>query len=99
LRVRSTDPYSHLVEILSDTGEPRIVTAYGSVERTLSGRHRADWTAVLANREKSSVLRKYQNKTVGGVKLLADAETLFESARSGAIDDLDALYVSPESSH
>jgi hypothetical protein len=31
--------------------------------------------------------------------LLSDAERLFSSARDGAIDDLGALYVSPEASH
>jgi len=96
LRVRPTDPYSHLVEILGESGEPRIVTAYGSAERKLAGRHRAAWLMVLANREMGSVLRQFRNQRVGGVRLLADAEILFASARSGAIDDLDALYVSPE---
>jgi hypothetical protein len=98
LRVRPTDSYTVLVEILTDTGEPRIVTAYGSAERRLAGRHRAAWLMVLANRDQGSVLKKFRNETVGGVRLLADAETLFASARAGAIDDLDALYVSPEAS-
>ena len=98
LRVRPTDPYSHLVEILGESGEPRVVTAYGSVERTLAGQHRAAYLEVLADRKRGSILKKYRNKTVGGMKLLWDAEKLFASARDGALDDLGALYVSPEAS-
>lgn len=98
LRVRPTDPYTALVEILAYTGEPQIVTAYDSAERRLAGRHRAAWRMVLANKNMGSILRQFRNKTVGGVRLLADADKLFASARRGAIDDLDALYVSPEAS-
>ena len=96
LHVSPTDPYSHLVEILADTGEARIVTAYGSSERRLAGQHRAACIGVLANTVRGSILKKFRNKTVGGVNLLWDAETLFQSARGGALDDLGDLYVSPE---
>jgi hypothetical protein len=98
LRVRPTDSYSALVEVLTDSGNPRIVTAYGSAERRLAGRHRAACLTVLANRKIGSILRKFRNETVGGVRLLADPERLFESARGGALDNLDALYASPEAS-
>jgi hypothetical protein len=98
LRVRPTDSYSQLVQIVSESGDIRIVTALGSAERQLAGLHRAAYLGVLANRKQGSILRRFRNKTVGGVKLLADAETLFRSARGGIVDDLDALYVSPETS-
>lgn len=94
IRVRPTDNYSQLVEILTDDG-PAHVMAHGSHERELAGRHRADCRSVLANRKFGSSLRQFRNKTVGGVRLLADAGRLFKLARGEEIDDLDALYVSP----
>jgi len=94
LRVRPTDPYSWPVEILTESG-PQIATARGSRERELAGRHRAAWLGVLTNRKPGSILRQFRNKTVGGVKLLADPERLFDLARGGSTETLDALYVSP----
>jgi len=96
LRVRPTDPYSHLVEILDESAEPRVVTAHGSIQRQLAGQHRAAYLEVLANRERGSILKTFRNKTVGGVKLLWNVETLFQASQGGALDDLDALYVSSE---
>jgi len=97
LRVKPTDPYSWPVEILAESG-PQIVTAGGSRERQLAGRHRAAWLGVLANRRPGSILRQFRDKTVGGVRLLANPARLFALARGGEIDDLDALYVSPGAS-
>jgi hypothetical protein len=94
LRVRPTDPYSWLVEILGESG-PQIVTAHGSHERELAGRHRAACLSVLANRKPGSILRRFRNKTVGGARLLSDPQRLFKLARGGEIEDLGALYVSP----
>jgi len=93
-RVTASDGYSQLVEILADEG-PVQVTAHGSRERELAGRHRAACLSVLANRKPGSILRQFRNKTVGGVRLLADPGQLFKLARGGEIDGLDALYVSP----
>jgi hypothetical protein len=98
LRVRPADPYPALVEILSESGEALVVTANGSVERELAGRHRAAWLSVLDNRAQASILRQFRGETVGGVKLLWNRETLFDLARGGVVDELDALYISPESS-
>lgn len=93
-RVKASDSYSQLVEVLTDEG-PVQVTAHGSRERELAGRHRAAYLSVLANRKPGSILRQFRNKTVGDVRLLADPGRLFKLARGGEIEDLDALYVSP----
>jgi hypothetical protein len=94
IRVKASDSYSHLVEILADEGPVQVI-AHGSHERELAGRHRAAYLSVLANRKPGSILRQFRNKTVGGVRLLADPGRLFKLARGGEIDDIDALYVSP----
>ena len=94
IRVKASDDYSQLVEILADEG-PVQVTAHGSRERELAGRHRAACFSVLANRKPGSILRQFRNRTVGGVRLLADPGRLFKLARGGEIDDLGALYISP----
>jgi hypothetical protein len=96
-RVKASDSYSQLVEILTDEG-PIQVTAHGSRERELAGRHRAACLSVLANRKPGSILRQFRNKTIGGVRLLANPQRLFNLARGGEIEDLGALYVSPGAS-
>jgi hypothetical protein len=101
IRVKASDNYSQLLEILADDGQiygPINVTARGSRERELAGRHRAAYLGVLANRKPGSILRQFRNKTVGGVRLLADPDRLFKLARGRDLGDLGDLYVSPGSS-
>ena len=95
LRARPIDPYSHLVEIVTDSGA-QIVTAHGSRERELAGQHRAIYFGVLEKKLPASALKRFYGKTVGGLKLLGNPERLFELARGGELDNLGALYVSPE---
>jgi hypothetical protein len=97
LRVRAGDRYSALVEILTDVGVI-VVTARGSRERELAGKHRAAYLSVLRWKNSGAVLKKFSGKTVGGRRLLSSYRRLLELARGGIIDDLAALYVSPEAS-
>ena len=97
IRVRASDRYTQLVQILDDSGEVADVVAHGSKERDLAGLHRAAYLAVLDNKQPSSILRRFRGKRVGGRKLLTDPALLFESAHGGVVDDLSALYVPPDS--
>lgn len=98
LRVRPSDRYSALVEILDNSGTVVHVVAHGSRERELAGQHRAAYLAVLDNKQPSSVLRQFRGKKVGGKKLLTNPNRLFELGQGGVTDDLLPLYVSPEAS-
>jgi hypothetical protein len=91
LRVRPSDPYPELVEILTETGDIRDVPAFCSSERHLAGLHKAACNRVLMDRKASSILRRFRNKTVGDVKLLTSPALLFDLwQRLNA--DLYALY-------
>jgi hypothetical protein len=95
IRVKAGDPYSARVEIVTDSG-PLDVNARGSRERELAALHRATVIAVLRGDESPSALEKFRNKTVGSQKLASDFDRLEEIAQGGDLDQLEALYVSPE---
>ena len=95
IRVKATDSYSARVEILTDLG-PLVVTARGSRERELAGRHRATVIRALRGKEPASALEQYRGKTVGGYALISDFNLLSALAQGGVLDQLDSLYVSPE---
>jgi hypothetical protein len=95
LRVRATDPYSAVVGILTDSGVTE-VWAHGSYERELAGRHRAVWMKVLRGDLPPSALEEFRGKKVGGHELLSDPDRLFELLKAGELNQLDAVYVSPE---
>lgn len=95
IQVKASDPYTALVEIITDLG-PVDVTARGSRERQLAGQHRATVTRVLRGKEPDSSLKQFLGKTVGGHKLLTSPYRLSILAEAGFQDQLDSLYVSPE---
>jgi hypothetical protein len=95
VRVRASDPYSALVEIVTDSGAT-VVSARGSRQRELAGQHRATWLRVLRGQEPASALEQYRGKKVGGHELLSDYEQLRLFARAGVLGQLDTLYVSPD---
>jgi hypothetical protein len=92
--VRSSDPYSAFVEILTDSGLI-VVEARGSKERELAGEHRSVYRGVLDRKLPNSALRSFAGETVGGHKLLSNPERLSVLVRGGELDQLDVLYVSP----
>ena len=96
LRVRASDRYTQLVEILDSSGEVAQVIARGSRERDLAGRHRAAYLAVLDHKQPTSLLRQFRGKKVGGRKLLTNPDRLFELGHGGVIEDLLPLYVAPQ---
>jgi hypothetical protein len=95
IRVKAGDPYSEWVEIMTDLG-PLNAKARGSRQRELAGRHRAVWMKVLRRDLPPSALEEFRGKTVGGHELLSDSDRLFTLAKGGELDQLDVLYVSPE---
>jgi len=95
IRVKAGDPYSQLVEIMTDSG-PLDVSARGSRQRELAGRHRSVAIRVLGGKLPPSALEEFRGAKVGGHELLSDPDRLFEIGKRGL--PLDALYVSPESS-
>lgn len=95
IRVKAGDPYSAPVEIVTDVGAV-VVNARGSRQRELAGRHRAVWTKVLPGELPPRALEEFRGKTVGGHKLISDPNRLFILAEGGELDQLDALYVGPE---
>src|SRR5437879_120627 len=97
IRVKAGDRYSARVEILTDLG-PVVVTAHGSRERELAGRHRATVIRVLRGDEPASALDQFRGKSVGGHPLITDINVLSEPARGGVLDQLDSLYVTPDTS-
>ena len=97
IHVRASDRYSARVQITTIEG-PLDVTARGSRERELAGRHRAAIIGVQRNLQPASVLLDFRGETVGGHELLADFEQLSTQAHAGVLPQLDSLYVSPETS-
>lgn len=95
LRVKAGDPYSALVEITTDSGQVD-AKARGSRERQLAGRHRSVVTSVLGGKLPPSALEQFRGVRVGGHELISDPDRLFTLATAGALSQLDALYVSPE---
>jgi hypothetical protein len=94
IRVKAADHYSQRVRIISDQGRI-VVTAHGSRERELAGRHLSDVNRVLENLEPPSILETYLGRTVGSHELISDYEQLLGLVRRGALDQLENLYVSP----
>jgi hypothetical protein len=97
IRVKAWDRYSAPVEILTDMG-PLVVTARGSRQRELAGRHRATAMRVLRNEEPASALHQFRDKSVGGHPLIVDFDLLSAPARAGVLNQLDNLYVTPDTS-
>ncbi len=97
IRVKAGDPYSWLVEIVTDDG-PVEAKARGSRERELAGQHRAVWIGVLRKKLPPSALEQFRGKKVGGQELLSDYDRLLVLAQSGVLDKLTILYSSPETS-
>jgi hypothetical protein len=97
IRVKASDRYSARVEILTNRGR-LVVTAHGSRERELAGRHRATYSRVLEGKEPASALEQFRGKTVGGHQLISDFERLSILAQAGVVGQLDTLYVSPDAS-
>lgn len=95
IRVKKADSYSARVEILTDSGAV-VVTARGSRQRELAGRHRAAYMRVLAGQAPISTLEQYREKKVGGHELISDNECLSMLAQAGVLGQLDSLYVSPD---
>jgi hypothetical protein len=96
IRVKSGDPYSIPVEVLTDSG-PQVVKARGSRERELAGQHRAVYGLVLGKKLPPSALSEFRDKKVGGQNLLSDYGRLSVLANAGVLGQLDSLYVSPGS--
>lgn len=97
IRVKASDAYSARVEIMTGTG-PLIVTARGSRQRELAGRHRATVERVRRGKVTTSVLKQFRDKRVGGHELISDFDQLYVLAQAGVLDQLDTLYVSPDTS-
>jgi len=95
--VTPSDRYSAKVQVLTKEGALS-VTAHGSRERELAGRHRATVIRVLQGRDPASALEQYRGTTVGGHELLSDYEALSTFAQAGVVGQLDSLYVSPDAS-
>jgi hypothetical protein len=97
IRVKVGDRYSARVEIFTGSA-PLHVTAHGSRERELAGRHRATVIKVLRGDEPASALHQFRGKSVGGHPLVTDINALSEPAHGGVLDQLDSLYVTPDTS-
>ena len=97
IRVKRTDRYSAEVQILTLEGALN-VTARGSRQRELAGRHRATVLRVLRNEEPPIALEAYRGKKVGGHELLSDYEVLSTFGRANDVGRLEALYVTPDPS-
>jgi hypothetical protein len=95
IRVKAGDPYSASVEIVTELGAV-VVKARGSRERELAGRHRSLWLRVLRGELPPNALEEFRGAKVGGRELLSDPDRLFTLAEGGGLEQLDALYVSPE---
>ena len=83
------------MEVLTDAGLLD-VTAHGSHERQLAGRHRSVWGRVLRGELPATALAEFRGKTVGGHELVSDPDRLTTLLKGGALDRLRGLYVSPE---
>jgi hypothetical protein len=98
IRVKATDRYSARVQILTTEGSTVTVTARGSRQRELAGRHRATALRVLQGKEPPSSLEQYRGKKVGRRELISDYSLLSSLADAGVLGQLDTLYVSPDAS-
>lgn len=94
IRVKPRDPYSERVQIISGGGAVD-VTARGSRQRQLAGRHRAVAIKVLRQELPPSALEEFRGVRVGGRELVSDYDQL-RSLGEGTLDQLGALYVVPE---
>jgi hypothetical protein len=97
IRVKASDRYSAKVQVLTKEGALS-VTARGSRQRELAGRHRATVIRVLRGQESPSALERYRGKKVGGHELISDFALLSSFAQAGIVGQLDSLYVSPDTS-
>jgi len=97
IRVKASDRYSAKVQVLTTDGQ-RVVTARGSRQRALAGRHRASVMRVLQGQESPMVLEQYRGKKFGGHELISDFALLSSFAQAGIVGQLDSLYVSPDAS-
>jgi hypothetical protein len=88
IRVKASDQYSAKVQILTNEGALS-VTARGSRQRELAGRHRATVLRVLQGKEPQSALEQYRGKKVGGHELISDYGQLSSFARAGILGQLD----------
>jgi hypothetical protein len=95
--VKAADRYAAKVQILTNEGAIS-VTARGSRQRELAGRHRATVLRVLRGQESPSALEEFRGKTVGGHELVSDFELLSSLAQADVIGQLGPLYVSPDAS-
>ena len=95
IRVKAGDPYSAWVQITTNAG-PLDATARGSRQRELAGRHRSVVNRVLGKKLPPSALEQFRGARVGGYELISDPDLLFTLANRGVLDQLDILYVSPE---
>jgi hypothetical protein len=95
IRVKAGDPYSAPVEITTNLGVI-VVSARGSRERKLAGRHHAVIIKVLKGELPGSALQDFLDKKVGGQILLSNSDRLFELLKGGELSQLDAVYVGPE---
>ena len=95
LRLKASDRYAARMEVLTDAGLLD-VTAHGSHERQLAGRHRSVWGRVLRGELPATALAEFRGKTVGGHELVSDPDRLTTLLKGGALDRLRGLYVSPE---
>jgi hypothetical protein len=97
IRVKASDRYSAKVQALTKEGALSI-TARGSRQRELAGRHRATVIRVLRGSEPASALEQFRGKKVGGHELISDYAALSSFAEAGVVGQLDSLYVSPDAS-
>lgn len=97
IRVKAGDRYSAKVQVLTKEGAISI-TARGSRQRELAGRHRATVLHVLRDEEPPTALKAYRGKKIGGHELLSDYELLSSFAHAGDLGQLEALYVTPDAS-
>ncbi len=95
IRVKASDRYSAKVQVLTKDGSLS-VTARGSRQRELAGRHRATIQRVLRGLEPKSALEQYRGKKVGGHELISDYAQLSLLAQAGVVGQLESLYVSPD---
>jgi len=95
--VKPSDRYSATVQVLTREGAIS-VTARGSRQRELAGRHRATVLRVLRGQESPSALEQYRGKTIGGHELVSDFELLSSLAQADVVGQLGPLYVSPDAS-
>jgi hypothetical protein len=95
IRVKAGDPYSAPVEIITNSGVI-VVSARGSRQRQLAGRHHSVAVKVLEDKLPPSALEQFRDKKIGGYVLLSDADRLFELLKGGELSQLDAVYAIPE---